>query len=633
VLPVDSGYFAIDINQHGDTLAFPKAGTNDGVITLFSLTDKKQSTEVTLGGSGVWMRTLALNPRSLNGTTQLAVAASSGEVYLYDTNHPETRRIIPGDSPSDQLAYSHDGILLAIARENGNITIANVSTLKTVEILGAHTSSVSDLKFGFANRWISSVGTDGTIKFWNCVDGSSLGILLIRVADLGRLSWIFLRPDGLFEGEPSAFSSVMWRFSQQVHDIAPVEIFFKDYYRRGLMQATLLAGSPPKAMPLAKLNREIPMVSMTTDAALDKVVSTDHIKVRLHVVEAVDKSGHGSGIRDLRLFRNGTLIKHWHQGFGREASVDFDALVGVGANQYSAYAFNRDNVKSLDAHLDVLGSPALVRLGTRYILAIGVGKYASPIPRLQYSTNDARSFANSVGRTYDPKHLVSIVLAEEEATEENIRCALSRLADGQFATQTSCKLEKLNALRPARLEDSVFVLFSGHGISQGGHFFALPVDASLASSGRVFHAISDQAFGDLFEPILASHIVFVLDACGSGQLLPHDANELGPLNVGGFTQLAYDKGMNVLAATTLGQAAMESPSDPRGIEHSILNYVMIEEGLNARKADLTPKDGIITIEELFEYAASHVPNVADQQPQAFFPLHREGNPALAVTTQ
>ena len=69
-------------------------------------------------------------------------------------------------------------------------------------------------------------------------------------------------PDGLFEGEPSTFSSVMWRFSQQVHDIAPVEIFFKDYYRRGLIQATLLDGSPPKALPLPQLNRAIPTVSM-----------------------------------------------------------------------------------------------------------------------------------------------------------------------------------------------------------------------------------------------------------------------------------------------------------------------------------------------------------------------------------
>lgn len=631
--PVEEGYFPIDINQHGDTVAFPKAGTNDSVITLFSLTGNRQGQEIALGGSRLWMRTLAFNPRSQNGVNELAVAVSSGEVYLYDTQHPEMRRIIPGNSPSDRLAYSQDGTRLAIARENGDITLVNVSTLKKVEILGAHSSSMSDLKFGFANRWLSSVGTDGTIKFWNYEDGSSIGILLIRVANFGRLSWIFLRPDGLFEGEPSAFSSVMWRFSQRVHDIRPVEIFFKDYYRRGLIQATLLDGLPPKALPVSRLNRMIPTVLMTTDAALDKAVSTDHIKVHLHVLEATDGSGRGSGIRDIRLFRNGTLIKHWHRGFDREATVNFDAPVAVGANEYSAYAFNRDNVKSLDAHLDVLGSPSLVRTGTRYILAIGVGNYASPIPKLSYSTNDARSFADSVGRTYDPRHLVSIVLADKEATEENIRCALSRFADAQFAAQTPCKLEQLNALQPARLEDSIFVLFSGHGISEAGHFFALPADASLVRSSKVSHAISDQAFGDLFEPILASHIVLVLDACGSGQLLPHDANELGPLNVGSFTQLAYDKGMNILAATTQGQAAMESPSDPRGIEHSILNYVMIEEGLTARKADLSPRDGTITIEELFEYTASHVPNVADQQPQAFFPLRREGNPALAVTTQ
>lgn len=70
----------------------------------------------------------------------------------------------------------------------------------------------------------------------------------------------------------------------------------------------------------------------------------------------------------------------------------------AGRNQLTAYAFNRDNVKSKDAQLLLNGADALKRAGTVYIIAVGLNEYANPQYNLKYAVADAQSFAEEVRR-------------------------------------------------------------------------------------------------------------------------------------------------------------------------------------------------------------------------------------------
>ena len=61
-----------------------------------------------------------------------------------------------------------------------------------------------------------------------------------------------------------------------------------------------------------------------------------------------------AGARDVRLFRNGSLVKVWHGDVlkGQSASsLEEEITVTAGPNRLVAYAFNKDNVKSKDAPL------------------------------------------------------------------------------------------------------------------------------------------------------------------------------------------------------------------------------------------------------------------------------------------
>jgi hypothetical protein len=71
----------------------------------------------------------------------------------------------------------------------------------------------------------------------------------------------------------------------------------------------------------------------------------------------------------------------------------------------------------------------------------------------------------------------------------------------------------------------------------------------------------------------------------------------------GLGQLAYDKGMRVLAASQAEDVALESDL----IRQGLLTYALVRDGLEARQADRRPSDGIITLSEWLEYGVDHVP--------------------------
>src|SRR4029078_11164945 len=101
------------------------------------------------------------------------------------------------------------------------------------------------------------------------------------------------------------------------------------------------------------------------------------VQLKLEIAEAAADAEHqtSSGARDLRLFRNGLLVKACLcDVLNRSGKRTIETTVPIvaGANEFTAYAFNRDNVKSADAQLTVSGVHSLRRTGTAYLLVVGV---------------------------------------------------------------------------------------------------------------------------------------------------------------------------------------------------------------------------------------------------------------------
>ena len=111
----------------------------------------------------------------------------------------------------------------------------------------------------------------------------------------------------------------------------------------------------------------------------ESAVATRTIKVKIDVSDAPADKDHprGTGAQDVRLFRNGSLVKVWHGDVlkGQAAvSLEEEITVTAGPNRLVAYGFNRDNVKSKDSPLVFSGADTLKRKGP-YIIAVGVNEY------------------------------------------------------------------------------------------------------------------------------------------------------------------------------------------------------------------------------------------------------------------
>jgi len=208
-------------------------------------------------------------------------------------------------------------------------------------------------------------------------------------------------------------------------------------------------------------------------------------------------------------------------------------------------------------------------------------------------------------------------LFDSDATKTNFLLALKKLAGLNEADPIGAP-PVLQRIRSAQPEDAVIVYFAGHGTAQQNQFFLVPHDLGYQGSRTMLdrislntilsHSISDRELETAFEQIDAGQIVFIIDACNSGQALEAEEKRRGPMNSKGLAQLAYEKGMYILTAAQSYQAALETPQ--RG--HGYLTYALVEEGLKTPNADVEPRDAQVTIREWLDYATRRVPQLQDE---------------------
>jgi WD40 repeat protein len=523
------------------------------------------------------------------------------------------------------LCLSADERLLAAGYAT-KIDIFEVASGKTVRTL-PHAGQILSLSFSPDGRFLVALGSNNDKYIWDASSGEKLATLVNLGGALNSRGsdWLVVTPDGLFDGSPAAWKQILWRFGGNTFDVMPAETFFNEFYYPGLL-AEVMAGKKPRAPKnISQLDRRQPELRFMTQGGQGGAGSTSerNLTVKIEVTEKPADKDHeaGSGARDVRLFRNGTLVKVWRGDVlkGQTATtLETNITIVEGENRLAAYAFNRDNVKSKDAALSLTGANSLKRPGTAYILAIGVNAYSNTQYNLKYAVADATAFGEEVRRQQQQianyEHVEVAPLLDEQATKVNILRALKRLAGTQEAwpADAPAALEKLKATQP---EDAVFIYFAGHGTAQGQRFYLLPHDLGYAGERTKLdavglqiileHGISDEELERAVEGIDADKFLMVIDACNSGQALEAEEQRRGPMNSKGLAQLAYEKGMYILTAAQSYQAAQEASQ----LGHGLLTYALVEEGLKQAAADSDPKDGEVSVREWFDYASTRVPNM------------------------
>jgi WD40 repeat protein/uncharacterized caspase-like protein len=551
---------------------------------------------------------------------------TTGQVQLWDVaSGREIGALKAHGRGVTEVAFSRDGKFLASAASDNTIKIWDVEKRSEIRTLTGHTSSVESIDFTPDGRLLASASDDGSTFLWDTKTGEHL-LTLISLDDGSE--WMVVTPQGLFDGTPVSWNQILWRYNQETFNVAPIEWFFNEFYYPGLL-ADVFAGKRPRvAQDVSKKDRRQPIVklSLVGPAAGDSGIASRTITVKIDVGDApADKDNpKGSGAQDLRLFRNGSLVKVWHGDVlkGQAAvSVEEEITVTAGPNRLVAYAFNRDNVKSKDSPLAFSGAESLKRKGTAYIIAVGVNEYANPQYNLKYAVADARSFGDEMRRKQTQiggfERVEVIELLDANATKDNILSVIKRLAGAPGPP--TLKAGPGDGLKRVEPEDTVIIYYAGHGTAQAQRFYLIPHDlgytgdrTKLTEAGfktMLSHSISDVELETAVEAIDAGHLLLIIDACNSGQALEAEEKRRGPMNSKGLAQLAYEKGMYILTAAQSFQAALEAAQ----LGHGYLTYALVEEGLKTPIADAEPKDGVLIAREWLNFATERVPKMQEEK--------------------
>ncbi len=361
-----------------------------------------------------------------------------------------------------------------------------------------------------------------------------------------------------------------------------------------------------------------------------------------------------SGVYNLRLIRNGSLVGQFPQvneeangkdiAGWREANrlmpgpdgavkVTLQTTLPTDAAQkdllFTAYAFNEDRIKSETAERSyVVPAVANPRKRRAFVVTIGIDKYVQSRLALRFAAADARIISERLAAIPDYQVVTVALLGTEVdgksllVTKDMIAAtlgilggaprdrALERLAVMGMDEPT---LKKVAALDKATPDDIVIVSYSGHGWADNkGNFYLIPADGVWPDKDpepAISRLLSTAATTNWFRQIDAGEIAFIIDACHAGASVDAGGFKPAPMGDPGLGQLAFDKGIRILAATQSDDVAIEDES--KG--HGLLTYALVQQGLtdSGGKADLDG-DGKILLDEWLRYGVKHVTSLVDQ---------------------
>jgi WD40 repeat protein/uncharacterized caspase-like protein len=582
--------------------------------------------------TGSLVKTLATLPSHVNAISfspdgkTLAIAAADGKLTLLNLESNKTQSLSATAGEILSVAFSPDGRWLASGSMDQAVRLWDVVAGADPRSLPGAAGEVNTVAFSSDSRWLVSGNGAGNMTVWQVADGT-LAANMVSVP--GHDDWLVATPDGLFDGSPAAWKFLLWRFARNTFKSAPVESFFNEFYYPGLLADIFANKNPQAKQDIISKDRRQPKVTIAAAemTPADGRQRERMLRLKLEIAEAPAQAEYreGSGAQDLRLFRNGLLVRSWSgdllKGVANK-TIETSVPIVAGENRFTAYAFNRDNVKSTDDVLSVSGAESLRRSGTAYLIVAGVGNYANPQYNLNYSVADATAIGQQLKQQqellarYNP--IVVVSLLNEEATRGNILLALKLLAGEGSRSLPANAPRDLAKIKPAQPEDAVIFYFSGHGTAVEDRFYLIPHDlgymgprSRLNREGLeaiISHSISDLELEAALRPVDVDQLLLVIDACNSGQVLNAEEERRGPMNAKGLAQLAYEKGMYVLTASQSDEVAFES----EGLKHSYLAYALVEEGIKSSAAD-ADRNGQVLLKEWFDYATDRVPQIGKQK--------------------
>jgi len=507
-------------------------------------------------------------------------------------------------------------------------------------------------------KWVGQ-----TLVFSSARDGAALFRLTVRQDG----TWLALDPSNRYDTNADAKTSLFtWAVVDPPVRFLPAPTFSREYYQPGLMAKLLDCSanrdcvSPFKPVrDISSLNLALPTVRI---AGVRPGRQPNTVSVDVQAIEGDDLTAppRRSGLYDLRLFRDGKLVAQipppklraaggagelaladWQadtavpeqkDGLYTFENVAMPASVRVQEGELSAYAFNRDRVKGEDAAYAYrfLNAHPVARRAA-YVIAIGADDYRFlPDHALRFAVNDAEAIASNLStfiaatRDEDGRPLaqaydvIPITLVSNWTTDQASKAAIHAVFDilaGKVDDAGRRALAEAGAdatgLARATPDDLVLVAFAGHGWANAfGDFYLLPSDARQPDAkdpASLATLISSAELADWLRGVDAGEMALIIDACHSAASVAAEGFKPGPMGDAGLGQLAYDKGIRILAATQADDVARES--DTLGGGHGLLTYVLVDKALSDPTAGGAERQvgGNVRLDALLNYVVDRMP--------------------------
>jgi hypothetical protein len=326
------------------------------------------------------------------------------------------------------------------------------------------------------------------------------------------------------------------------------------------------------------------------------------------VVAAVARSS--KGISRITVTLNGTEVhQHEERSPQKTMAVSAPLTLREGANAIVITAREPDGAARQEVRTVILErvkpvapvaappAPPAPPPSTQWAVIIGVGGYeSSAVPRLRYSVADADAVYQTLVSSGFKKENILLLTdkTERKPTLRNIKWAL-----GTFLA------------RSAHKDDLVMIYFAGHGASEvdqrgierdGLSKYLVPLDAD--PDDLYSTALPMDEMQNVLGRIEAERVTVFLDACYSGAAGGRtfaSTKKTRTVNVDDIflDRLTRAKGRAIVTASRPAELSIELAE----LGHGIFTYYLVR-GLQGY-AD-NNRDGIVSLQELYEYLAQEV---------------------------
>ncbi|WP_197042100.1 caspase family protein [Sandarakinorhabdus oryzae] len=569
--------------------------------------------------------------------------ASEGEILEWPlAGTPKTiasaqpRRI--ATSVQSPVSVESNGEQLLVAGEDGRVTLVDRgAATPRLALEFSPRIKAAGLLPGRPIIWAAAL--EG-LRLWD----SRSGAVILTTYFLGD-GFVSVTPDGRYDTNLGPDSRAFrWLISDRPFDSLAPQTLMRDFYTPQLSQRLIncmAAGnctSVLKPLPaLASLNRLLPVILVTK---IDSV-TPGWMLLSLEIDQTHDAAkGQSSGVFGLKVLLNNRQVlslpeaaetqAHDLEKWRRASRLSADGAAGTlflkvpvalpsdGLPvKISAYSFNSDRVKSDTVQIIFDPPPAPRRPRRAFVLTIGVNDYGERRLRLNFAVPDALLIAERLASMpgYEVRRASLTTTATRTVTRDHVLLALSLLG-GRDVEGARARLRMaghdVSQLDEVSPDDVVIISFSGHGAVDGfGNFALLPSDARWPLSAPQPEGASVISMDDLtywLRSINPRDIALIIDACHSGAAVATPDFKPGPMGDPGLGQLAFDKGIRILAATQADDVALENASLAQGYLTAALG-----EGLSAEggPADLD-RDGRVGLDEWLRYAVKRLPSLEEE---------------------